>query len=91
MIKAAVHSDCQMVVGSFTTKKDTSVPGALHCAKREENGNGYYSPISIDAVLHYRLDFFFYYCFLLPLENSEDAISFSEFTAFHVPVTKKGL
>lgn len=32
-----------------------------------------------------------FFCFLLPLENSEDAISFSECTAFHVPVTKEGL
>lgn len=58
MIKAGVHSDCQIVIGSFTTKKNISVPGALHCAKKEDNGNGFYYPISIDAVLHYRLDFF---------------------------------
>lgn len=89
MIEAGICSGCQMVVGSFTTKKDTSVPDALHCAKREKNGNGngFYYAISIDG-LHYCLDFFH---FLLLLENSEDVISFSEFTAFHVPVTKKGL
>lgn len=62
MIKAGVHSDCQIVIGSFTTKKNISVPGALHCAKKEDNGNGFYYPISIDAVLHYRLDFFFISC-----------------------------
>lgn len=50
MIKAGVRSDCQMVIGSFTTKKDTSVPGALHCARREDNGNGFYYPFSIDAA-----------------------------------------
>lgn len=48
--------DCQMVIGSFTTKNDTSMLGALHCAKREKNGNGFYYPISTD-VLHYWLDF----------------------------------
>lgn len=57
MIKAGIRSDRQMVVGSFTTKKDTSVPGALHSTKKEDNGNGFHYSISIDAILH-RLDSF---------------------------------